>query len=335
MQTIKERRTDFCTECRKETEYELQKVARQEIIREKEYTFRYTTAICKVCGEEMDIPGLLDLNIRERDTQFRKAEDMITVEEIKKLMELYHIGKAPLSLALGFGEVTISRYLDGQVPSKNYSDIMKRVLHSPMDMAELLDQNRDKIGETAYKKAQTAVKELKELFQVSDKMLITIAYVFEQLQEVTPLALQKILYFIQGIHMVLYHKPIYTEDCCAWVHGPVYEKVYTLFKNFKYNPIEDNRFIVLSGKSKELADSEKTVIDLVLNTFGMYSGKVLEKITHHERPWMDAREGCDAGQSSHAVISKDSMRMYFAEVSEKYGVSTAEGLHQYIQSKLT
>lgn len=27
------------------------------------------------------------------------------------------------------------------------------------------------------------------------------------------------------------------------------------------------------------------------NTFGMYGGKVLEKITHNEDPWMEARKG--------------------------------------------
>ena len=32
-------------------------------------------------------------------------------EEIEALMSLYHLGKAPLSYALGFGEVTITRYL--------------------------------------------------------------------------------------------------------------------------------------------------------------------------------------------------------------------------------
>ncbi|MCI9068193.1 MAG: Asp-tRNA(Asn)/Glu-tRNA(Gln) amidotransferase subunit GatC, partial [Lachnospiraceae bacterium] len=45
---------------------------------------------------------------------------------IEKLMKIYKIGKAPLSLALGFGEVTITRYFSGQIPSKEYSDIMRK-----------------------------------------------------------------------------------------------------------------------------------------------------------------------------------------------------------------
>lgn len=41
-------------------------------------------------------------------------------------------GKALLSLALGFGEVTIPRYLEGQVPSKEYSGVVRAALASPV-----------------------------------------------------------------------------------------------------------------------------------------------------------------------------------------------------------
>ncbi|MBS5062703.1 MAG: DUF4065 domain-containing protein [Hungatella hathewayi] len=327
-------RTDFCVECRKETEYEVQKVIRTETIREKEYSFAFTVAVCKECGEEMDIPGLLDLNIRERDEQFREAEDIVFVDDIKKLMDIYHLGKAPLSLALGFGEVTITRYLEGQVPSKAYSDIMRKALASPEYMEELLVENREKVGETAYKKALRAIRELKDLFKISDKMLTTIAYIFEQAEEMTPLALQKILYFIQGIYMVLFEKPLYPEDCHAWVHGPVYEDVYYLFRDFKYNPIDDNRFVLFRGKSKSLAVDEKNVIDLVMKTFGIYSGKVLESITHNEKPWVEARRGYGLDEASHVVIEKEDMKRYFKEVSEKYGVESAACLNSYIASKM-
>ena len=53
--------------------------------------------------------------------------------------------------------------------------------------------------------------------------------------------------------------------------------VYDLFKDFKYNPIEDARFAVFSETSDALTDHEKKVDELVVNTFGMYSGKALER----------------------------------------------------------
>ena len=121
-------RVDFCTVCRKETEYTLQKRNIAKTIKNKEYTFSITVAVCDECGEEMNIPGLIDRNIREVDEQYRAYEGIVSVNDIEKLMEIYKIGKEPLSLALGFGEVTIKRYLSGQIPSKEYSDIIRKAL---------------------------------------------------------------------------------------------------------------------------------------------------------------------------------------------------------------
>ena len=324
-------RKDFCTECRRETSYTLKKIKINQTIREKKYTFEITAAFCNECGGEMGIPGLMDYNMKEIDEQYRKAEEVITVEDIERLMKLYNIGKAPLSLALGFGEVTITRYLAGQVPSKEYSDIMLHALASASYMKELLDQNREKIGETAYKKAYTAATQLENLYvAVPVELLAVIAYIFSALHEVTPLTLQKLLYYIQGNYAAIYDKPLFDAPCEAWVHGPVYRNVYNLFRDFKYNPIDDDRFVPLKESALPLTPEAKEVVDRVLDTFGMYSGKVLESITHKETPWLDARKGFLLDETSHAEISLDAMKAYFKKVDEKYNIRTEDGLRKYI-----
>ena len=112
----KERMFDFCTSCRKDTSYKMQKKTVQKVIRDKTYDFKITVAVCDECGEEMDIPGLLDANIKSIDEQYRQIEGLVSIDDIQKIMDIYNIGKAPLSMALGFGEITITRYLAGQMP---------------------------------------------------------------------------------------------------------------------------------------------------------------------------------------------------------------------------
>lgn len=327
-------RKDFCIECRKETEYVLRKKGFAKIIRDKEYQFDITVAVCGECGGEMSVPGLIDKNVQEIDEQYRVVEGIVSVDDIEKLMKIYKIGKAPLSLALGFGEVTISRYLEGQVPSKEYSNVVKSALASPTFMKRKLVENREKITDAAYKKAILAATSLENLFSVSGKMLRVIAYIFEKLEEVTPLMLQKLLYFIQGIHFALYEKEIFVEDCKAWVHGPVYSEVYDLFRDFKYNPIDDARFAILEGTADELTEDERKVVDLVVNTFGIYGGKLLEKITHSEEPWKNARKGYGAGVPSNEIITKDSIRTYYERIRKDYGIDSEDGIKCYIHDVL-
>ena len=328
------KRRDFCIECRKETEYVLQKKDIEKTIRNKDYTFGITVAICAECGEEVSVPGLIDKNVQEIDERYRAAEGIVSIDDIEKLMKIYKIGKAPLSLALGFGEVTISRYLEGQIPSKEYSDVVKTALTSPAYMKQKLIENRDKLTDTAYKKTMTAADSIERLFSVSHKMLRVIAYVFKKLEEVTPLMLQKLLYFIQGVYLALYGKPIFVEDCRAWIHGPVYPEVYDLFRDFKYNPIDDARFALLEGTEDALTDDEKKVIDLVVNTFGMYGGKVLEKITHNETPWIEARKGYGESIPSSELLSKDRIMKYYIAVNQEYDIATETGLRAYINDML-
>ena len=328
------RRSDFCINCRKETEFSLQKKGIAKRIKDKEYHFEITMAVCAECGEEMSIPGLIDQNVQEVDRQYRTREGLVSIDDIEKLMKIYRIGKAPLSLALGFGEVTIPRYLDGQVPSKEYSDVVKAALASPAYMKQKLRENREKLADTAYRKAMAAADGIENLFSVSDKMLSIIAYIFEKLEEVTPLMLQKLLYFIQGVYSALYKKPIFVEDCRAWVHGPVYPEVYDLFRDFKYNPIDDARFALLEETEDVLSHDEKRVIDLVLNTFGMYGGKTLERITHHENPWKEARKGYGDATHSYELIPKEQIMEYYIKVNRQYRIDNEKGLHRYISDML-
>lgn len=331
---MKKGRCDFCTECRKETGYEFRKKITKQIIKDTEYSFEVCTAVCKECGSEMCIPGLMDINSKLIDRQYRQKENLVSIEDIEDLMEIYNLGKAPVSLALGFGEVTITRYLSGMMPSKKYSYIIKNALESPEYMIELLDTNRQKLGVVAYTKAMQEAQDLKRLFGISRKMMLTISYIFERMEEITPLALQKLLYYVQGFCMANRGVPMFDENCQAWVHGPVYEDVYNLFKSFKYNPIEDNRFAILRNKFRELGEEERTIIDLVVDSFGIYSGKTLEAITHKELPWQNARAACLPDEASNAIIERDEIEKYFVKISREYNVKSVAGIRKYIRDML-
>ena len=323
-------RKAFCTQCRKETDYGLHKIKYAKTIKDKDYSFYITSAVCSECGNEVNIPGLIDYNVKEIDDQYRFYEKLVRISDIEKLMTIYNMGKAPLSLALGFGEITISRYLDGQVPSKEYSDIIKHAIASPQYMKSQLNKNKNKIAHTAYDKAYNAANDLEKMFCMSDGIKGTVYYIFKNLEEVTPLLLQKLLYYVQGLNSIRSNKTIFNEDCRAWVHGPVYVEIYNLFKDFKYDPIDDARFAVLENSNEALTEDQKKVVDLVIKTFGMYSGKTLERITHKEEPWKAARKGYDEGIHSNEIISKESIREYFRNADMKYDLTSEEGVNKYI-----
>ena len=157
-----------------------------------------------------------------------------------------------------------------------------------------------------------------------------IAYLFKGLNEVTPLMLQKLLYLIQGTSYVLYDHPMFIEHSQAWVHGPVYPDVYHLFKQFSFNPIDDDRFVLFEELENTLSEEECHVIDLVIHTYGLYSTKVLETITHTQDPWISARKGYEGTVPSHEPIIEENIRNYFHTLDRQYDFSHREGIDHYI-----
>ena len=71
-------RLDFCTVCRKEAEYTLKKRDIIKTIKNREYTFNITVAVCNECGEEMSLPGLIDKNIQEVDEKRAAFQEQCT-----------------------------------------------------------------------------------------------------------------------------------------------------------------------------------------------------------------------------------------------------------------
>lgn len=326
---------DFCIECRRYVNYELKEVKDLKAIKGKIYEYTTLRAYCEECGEEMSIPGLIDKDQELFDAHFRLVEDIITRSEINKLLEKYNIGKAPLSLALGFGEITVTRYLDGQIPSRKYSDILKRALYDIKFMKAMLTENREKIGELAYNKAMMAIADEENNAEEVGKIETVTQYILNKNDEITPLSLQKQLYFIQGFYLALYKEIIFHVNCQAWLHGPVYPEVYHKYKKYGYNPIEDVEHFIYNKKVEEkLSDKEKDVVDMVTKTFGMYSGKILENITHKEEPWKKARRGIKTIDYSNEVISIDSIGNYFTKLSKKYNLQKEYDVLKYINDML-
>lgn len=201
-------------------------------------------------------------------------------EEIEALMSLYHLGKAPLSYALGFGEVTITRYLQGSTPHPDYAQVIHKALHDIDYMMDLVNRNHEKMG-PAFKKAINRCLELKSQFSCSKEILEVISYLFYTLEELTPMQLESYLYFIQAYS---YPEPLFHEHCEAWKQGVIYPDVYHLFSTFPFKVQDDVRYRVIEDAYLHLDGSKKQFIDDLLNTFSRYPLKTLVTLAK-TGPW--------------------------------------------------
>jgi uncharacterized phage-associated protein len=124
------------------------------------------------------------------------------------------------------------------------------------------------------------------------------------INDLTNLKLQKLLYYSQAWHLALTDNPIFIEDVEAWIHGPVVPRVFGTFKEYRWG--------VISREVKPINDdSIIRHIEEVIHTYGKFGATELERLTHSEEPWISARRGLAPDEPSRNVIPKEHMKNFY------------------------
>lgn len=321
----------FCDECYEVVAYTIKDSLMEIEIKGKNIKYDGKEAFCSICNKKVFVPDIRDYNQKQLDIALRKIDKLITLDEIKEILKKYNIGKRPLSLLLGWGEVTITRYIDGAIPTKEYSEKLLDILKNPYNMELIVDSNKDLISNVTYKKCKEGINKAKNLvfseLTLENKINSITQYLLIHMIEITPLALQKLLYYAQGFNKVFNGSFLFNDDCEAWAHGPVYSDVYNKYKNIGYNLVD---LTVLYNEEKlDISNSEKEVLDTVIRNFGCYSGKVLESMTLSEYPWVVTRNGISEDIDSNEIIEKELILNYFEQVKQKYNMLSTKDVRDY------
>ena len=315
----------FCENCLKDENCQLIEKEVTENINNNKITYLKKYYICDEC-KNIFYDDLYDYNINLVNNKLREINNIITVAEINEILKKYSIGKKPLSYILGFGEITIIRYLNGTNPSKEHSEILKGILNNPYFYELFLIANKDKISKVAYKKSLGKTKQIQLTYENS-KLYNSALYMISKSEDITPLSLQKLLFFAEGISKKLISYNLFEEEPEAWIYGPVYKDIYECFSYYKDKSIDYNE--ILKEYNFDLNNQEKDFLDKIILYFGCYSGNVLKEMSHLTNPWIETRVGLNNNEISNRIIDLNLINSYFDEVCEYYEIKTFDDIEKY------
>lgn len=136
--------------------------------------------------------------------------------------------------------------------------------------------------------------------------------------DISPLKLQKLLYYIQSWHLVYFNKQnIWEELPQAWVNGPVYPTIYKRFKHIpRYDMIIPGKVGISStleekAKSLQLSKDQYDFIDSIFQFYGVMDHDRLVFLTHSEQPWSEKRANLSPFESSTEELSPETMYNYY------------------------
>jgi len=128
---------------------------------------------------------------------------------------------------------------------------------------------------------------------------------------ITPLKLQKLLYFAQGYNLVLYNKPLFKETIERWGHGPVVPEVYQQYKGHERNPLNET----IENQHFQIEKKIRQVLEITLNKKGCYTAEDLIDITHEHEIWKQ--------KSKNAIMTKAEIKQFFhsGKKAKKYNIN--------------
>ncbi|MCY4576044.1 MAG: DUF4065 domain-containing protein [Chloroflexi bacterium] len=120
----------------------------------------------------------------------------------------------------------------------------------------------------------------------------------------SPLHIQKLVYFAHARHLALHKEPLIFQEFRAWQYGPVVRDLYDDLKSYGKRRVTQT--IPLADERQAQIEDHGT-IDWSYRSFGHLDTFLVVSLTHEPKgPWERARK-------SGKAISNDSIREYYAE----------------------
>lgn len=241
-------------------------------------------------------------------------DEVITVDEIRQILESYRIGKKPLAKLLGWGETTIIRYMEGDIPTSEYSNKLKTLLENPEFYYDLLNKRKDCLTNVAYKKSKKAV--LSKI--MATKIYAAAYYIINKSDaDMCPGYIQYLLYYIQAFSLALYDREMFQEDYGINTQNMPYLKLYQCLKRCGVHTMELSDGL--------LDDRDRDLIEAVLDAFSWYGPKALLSFVNLERTGLKISRD----RYNNKIISKESIKNYFKDVCERLEIKTIDDIKKY------
>ena len=148
--------------CMEEHEVKTTLVSEQSIFKGKKVSYDAIYSYCDIAEELYMDEQQMQKNDIEIKNAYRKAEGLLTSDEISNIRTKYRISQKDFCILLGWGEKTITRYEGHQVQDKAHDTILKKIDRDPEWFLTLLSDVTDSLPIEAYRKYYEAATTLYE-----------------------------------------------------------------------------------------------------------------------------------------------------------------------------
>lgn len=131
------------------------------LIKGEPVQFEETYFFCPNCADDDEnefVPAeLMDKNLQNARNSYRSAHGLLTSEEIAAIRATYNMSQSDLAMALGWGEVTITRYESKSVQDETYDQILRMFRDDPAFAMQQLTRQESRFGKEKFRQLHDSI----------------------------------------------------------------------------------------------------------------------------------------------------------------------------------
>lgn len=320
--TIIKREHTLCICCMEEHDVLTVETMEKNIFKGVEVNYKATYNFCDKANEYFETEDQITANDIAMKNAYRKKKNLLTSDEICNIRAKYGISQSDLCLLLSWGAKTITRYETHQVQDNAHDTILKKINSDPDWFITLLNENKDKLSDTSYKKyLETATNLFEESQDTYLKKSIIAGYAKQSKESCgnTELNLDKVIdtvcYFansdrVKNLFKVKLMKMLWYADSlsykrrgfsmmglvyCAQPMGavPIAHDSIVKLKGIYYEEIEfaestGYKFVKNDNtKYATLSDDDKVILNDVISNLGEMSKDQIVQKMHNEVAYIE------------------------------------------------
>lgn len=131
------------------------------LIKGEPVQFEETYFFCPNCADDDEnefVPAeLMDKNLQNARNSYRSAHGLLTSDEIAAIRAIYNMSQSDLALALGWGEVTITRYESKSIQDETYDQILRMFRDDPAFAMQQLTRQESRFSKEKFKQLHDSI----------------------------------------------------------------------------------------------------------------------------------------------------------------------------------
>ncbi|MEG1459557.1 MAG: hypothetical protein RSB37_07710 [Acetivibrio sp.] len=240
---------------------------------------------------------------------------MITPKDIRIILQRYHIGKKPLAKVLGWGETTIIRYLEGDNPSREYSDKLFEIKDNPASFYKLISANSNNITKTAYQKSIKAIFE-RAVFSKTGILFYYLKNCWEGALSME--GFRCLLYLVQGFHVGMYGKTFFDME---YKISPEKIPYFEAEKNIDKNLTIPQEFL-----ENQLSQKERELLNGIMKAVQWYGFPSLKAFILQENDSLKISRN----KENERIVSIETLEKRFQWIIKEYRILKPDDIYKYI-----